>query len=378
MKRNMNDYPVRLLARMLEIYSPSEKEEEISTFLAEEMKNLGFHTWKDDVGNVIGEIGEGKISILLCGHMDTVPGYIPVRVEENRLYGRGAVDAKAPLAAMIVASSLLAKKGLSNKLLVVGVVEEEGTSRGIKHFIRNGITPDYAIFGEPSGVENIIIGYKGSLHLRITCKTETGHSAAPWLFDNAVEKAFEIWEMLRKLHLPKEKLESRFYSLTSCLTRISGGEEASTVPSNCDMHLDVRIPPQLTIQEVLDEINLVIEQYQSDNTKVKVEVKVQDFADPFEIDPRSLVVRAISWSIRKVRHKPATLLRKTGTGDMNMLSRAMRIPIVTYGPGNSHLDHTSNENIDIQEYLDSIQVYQEAILRLVELHKTTENLRETG
>ncbi len=378
MKRNMNDYPVRLLARMLEIYSPSEKEEEISTFLAEEMENLGFHTWKDDVGNVIGEIGEGKISILLCGHMDTVPGYIPVRVEENRLYGRGAVDAKAPLAAMIVASSLLAKKGLSNKLLVVGVVEEEGTSRGIKHFIRNGITPDYAIFGEPSGVENIIIGYKGSLHLRITCKTETGHSAAPWLFDNAVEKAFEIWEMLRKLHLPKEKLESRFYSLTSCLTRISGGEEASTVPSNCDMHLDVRIPPQLTIQEVLDEINLVIEQYQSDNTKVKVEVKVQDFADPFEIDPRSLVVRAISWSIRKVRHKPATLLRKTGTGDMNMLSRAMRIPIVTYGPGNSHLDHTSNENIDIQEYLDSIQVYQEAILRLVELHKTTENLRETG
>lgn len=378
MKRNMNDYAVRLLARMLEIYSPSEKEEEISTFLAEEMENLGFHTWKDDVGNVIGEIGEGKISILLCGHMDTVPGYIPVRVEENRLYGRGAVDAKAPLAAMIVASSLLAKKGFSNKLLVVGVVEEEGTSRGIKHFIRNGITPDYAIFGEPSGVENIVIGYKGSLHLRITCKTETGHSAAPWLFDNAVEKAFEIWEMIRKLHLPKEKLESRFYSLTSCLTRINGGEEASTVPSNCDMHLDVRIPPQLTTHEVLDEINKVIEQYQSGNTKVNVEVKVEDLTDPFEIDPRSLVVRAISWSIRRVRHKPATLLRKTGTGDMNMLSRAMRIPIVTYGPGNSHLDHTSNENIDIQEYLDSIQVYQEAILRLVELHKTMENPRETG
>ena len=378
MKRNMNDYPVRLLARMLEIYSPSEKEEEISTFLAEEMENLGFHTWKDDIGNVIGEIGEGKISILLCGHMDTVPGYIPVRVEENRLYGRGAVDAKAPLAAMIVASSLLAKKGLSNKLLVVGVVEEEGTSRGIKHFIRSGITPDYAIFGEPSGVENIIIGYKGSLHLRITCKTETGHSAAPWLFDNAVEKAFEIWEMIRKLHLPKEKLESRFYSLTSCLTRINGGEEASTVPSNCDMHLDVRIPPQLTTQEVLDEINKVIEQYQSGNTKVNVEVKVEDLTNPFEIDPRSLVVRAISWSIRRVRHKPATLLRKTGTGDMNMLGRAMQIPIVTYGPGNSHLDHTSNENIDIQEYLDSIQVYQEAILRLVELHKTMGNPIETG
>lgn len=378
MKRNMSDYAVHLLAKMLEIYSPSEKEEEISNFLVKEMENLGFHAWKDEVGNVIGEIGQGEMSVLLCGHMDTVPGYISVRVENNKIYGRGAVDAKASLAAMIVASSTLAKKGLSNRILVVGVVEEEGTSRGIKHFIRKGISPNYAIFGEPSGVENIIIGYKGSLHLKITCKTETGHSAAPWLFENAVEKAFEIWEEIQNLHLPQEKLESRFYSITSCLTKISGGEEASTVPSKCDIHVDIRIPTQLTTQEVFDKVNKVISQYQANHPKVKVEVRVEDLADPFEIDPRSPIVRALSWSIRKVRRKPATLLRKTGTGDMNVLSRAMKIPTVTYGPGNSHLDHTSNENIDIQEFLDGIQVYQETILRLVELHKTKEQPNETS
>ncbi len=368
----MSDYAVHLLAKMLEIYSPSEKEEEISNFLVKEMGNLGFRAWKDEVGNVIGEIGQGEISVLLCGHMDTVPGHIPVRVEDSRLFGRGAVDAKAPLAAMIVAASTLAKKGLSNKILVVGVVEEEGTSRGIKHFIRKGASPNYAIFGEPSGVENIIIGYKGSLHLKITCKTETGHSAAPWLFENAIEKAFEIWEAIKNLHLPQEKLESRFYSITSCVTKIAGGEESSIVPSKCDIHLDIRIPPQLTTQEVFDETHRIIRQYQTAHPKVQVEMQVEDLADPFEIDPRSPIVRALSWSIRKVRHKPATLLRKTGTGDMNVLSGAMKIPIVTYGPGNSHLDHTPNENIDIQEYLDSIQVYQETILRLIELHKTGE------
>ena len=378
MKRNMNDYAVQLLAKMLEIYSPSEKEEEISNFLVKEMRNLGFRAWKDEVGNVIGEIGQGEMTVLLCGHMDTISGYIPVRVENNRVYGRGAVDAKAPLAAMIVASSALAKKGLSNRILVVGVVEEEGTSRGIKHFMKKGISPNYAIFGEPSGVENIIIGYKGSLHLKITCKTETGHSAAPWLFENAVEKAFEIWEAIKNLHLPKEKLESRFYSVTSCLTKITGGEESSIVPSKCDIHVDIRIPPQLSTQEILDETNRIISQYQTAHPKVKVEVKVEDHADPFEIDSRSPIVRALSWSIRKVQHKPATLLRKTGTGDMNVLSGAMKIPIVTYGPGNSHLDHTANENIDIQEYLDGVQVYQEAILRLVELHKTKEQQSKTN
>jgi LysW-gamma-L-lysine carboxypeptidase len=72
-----------------------------------------------------------------------------------------------------------------------------------------------------------------------------------------------------------------------------------------------------------------------------------------------------------VINKPATLLRKTGTGDMNILGRAMNLPIVTYGPGDSHLDHTIDEHIVINEYLDSIQVYKETLLKLVELHKKT-------
>jgi len=57
-------------------------------------------------------------------------------------------------------------------------------------------------------------------------------------------------------------------------------------------------------------------------------------------------------------------MRKTGTGDMNLFGKALKIPMITYGPGNSHLDHTPNEYIDIQEYLDSIQVYEKALRRL--------------
>jgi len=369
----MSDYAVNLLTKMLEIYSPSGKEEEISNFLAGEMESLGFRVRKDEVGNVIGEVGQGKPVVLLCGHMDTVEGYIPVRFEGNKLYGRGAVDAKASLAAMMVAASSFVKEGFPGKILVVGVVDEEGSGRGIKHLIKGEISPDYAIFGEPSGVGKIIFGYKGILNLKITCETPTGHSASPWLFDNAIEKAVELWRQIRRFHLPEEKLRSRFYSITSCLMKIEGGNTSSSmVPSKCDIHVQLRIPPQLTPQRVFSEVKRRIRRYKATNPKVSVKMQIegQDYA--FEADRRSLIVRALSWAIRKTMLNYASLRRKTGTGDMNVLGNAMEIPVVTYGPGDSRLDHTPNEHVDIQEYLDSIKVYRKTLMKLPELLKKRE------
>jgi len=295
----VKDYAVQLLTEMLRIYSPTGKEEKISNFLVKEMENLGFRVWKDEVGNVIGEVGRGEPTILLCGHMDTVPGFIPIRLENGKLYGRGAVDAKASLAAMIVAAATLARQGLTNRISVVGVVDEEGKSRGIRHLIKKRIFADYAVFGEPSGVEKIVIAYKGSLHLKITCKTETGHSAAPWLFENAVEKAFEIWEKIKNFHLPEEKPESRFYSISSCLTKIKGGNLTSTVPSKCDVHINLRVPPQFTCQQILSEINQILKQYQIANPEVSLKMKVEDLTEPFETDKNSPLIRAFSWAINE-------------------------------------------------------------------------------
>jgi len=363
-------YAVSLLTRMLEIYSPSGREEEISSFLAGEMGSLGFRVRKDEVGNVIGEIGVGEPVVLLCGHMDTVEDFIPVRVEDNRLYGRGAVDAKASLAAMIVAASNFVREGFPGKILVVGVVDEEGGGRGIKHLVEGGISPDYAIFGEPSGVEKIIFGYKGILDLKITCEVQTGHSASAWLFDNAIEKAMELWRQIRRLHLPEEKLRSRFYSITSCLMGIDGGNASSSVvPSKCDIYVQLRIPPQLTPERVFSEVEERIKRFRATSPKVSVRVEAKGSDYAFEADRRSLLVRALSWAIRKTTLNYASFSRKTGTGDMNVLGNAMKIPVVTYGPGDSRLDHTPNEHVDIQEYLDSIQVYRKTLRKLPELLK---------
>jgi LysW-gamma-L-lysine carboxypeptidase len=372
-----NDYAVDLLTRMLNIYSPSGNEEQISLFLADEMTKLGFRVNRDQVGNVIGEIGEGSPVVLLCGHMDTVEGEIPIRVEDGKLYGRGSVDAKGPLAAMIVAASNFAEGNFPGKILVVGVVDEEGSGKGIQHFVEEGIQPDFAIFGEPSGLEKVVFGYKGILTVKVTVETPSGHSAAPWLFDNAIEKAMDFWKQINKLHLREEKLKSRFYSITSCLTGIKGGNtSASFIPSYCEILVQLRIPPQLTPEQVFEEVKRKIDRYKATNPKVTVAIEKVDVAKAFEADRRSVIVRALAWGIRKTTLNYASFSRKTGTGDMNVLGNTLKIPVVTYGPGDSRLDHTPNEHIDIQEYLDSIQVLKKTLTKLpnfAKRHRTRKN-----
>ncbi|MDR2203837.1 MAG: M20/M25/M40 family metallo-hydrolase [Nitrososphaerota archaeon] len=366
----MNDQAIRFLTNLLGIYSPSGKEQHIANFVATQMKQMGFEVGIDDIGNVIGVVGEGNPVILLCGHMDTVAGHVPLRVEEGKIYARGAVDAKGPLAAMIMAALAVSKEpNFKGKILIASVVDEEATSKGVRHLITQGIEADYAIFGEPSGVENITIGYKGQIQLKIIIKTETGHASTPWLYDNALEKAYELWRNIRSActYPSMDPQETPFTSITVCLVKMIGGQGDSVIPFEAEMNLDVRVPIQFTTAQVYDKMIKIIGKYQDTNPQINIIVSVQDTVEPFEANKASPLVHAISLSIRKVIGKPATLLRKTGTGDMNILGKAMNLPIVTYGPGDSHLDHTPDEHIVIKEYLNAITIYKEAILKLAEL-----------
>ena len=134
------------------------------------------------------------------------------------------------------------------------------------------------------------------------------------------------------------------------------------------MNLDVRVPIQFSTAQVFEQIEKIIAKYQAANPKVSVKATVLDTVEPFEVNKASPLVHVLSSSVRKVLNKPATLLHKTGTGDMNILGKAMNLPIVTYGPGDSHLDHTLDEHIDIKRILESIAVYKETLLKLSELH----------
>src|SRR2546428_14095376 len=97
------DYAETLLLSMLNLHSPSGSEDQIASLLESELKRNGLQTRRDAAGNVIGEIGNGRPRILLCGHMDTVPGMLPVKVDDDHVYGRGAGEAKSFLASLLVA-----------------------------------------------------------------------------------------------------------------------------------------------------------------------------------------------------------------------------------------------------------------------------------
>jgi LysW-gamma-L-lysine carboxypeptidase len=166
-----------------------------------------------------------------------------------------------------------------------------------------------------------------------------------------------------------EQAASPFNAITACLTKVSGGKATSVVPFETEMQIDIRVPVQFTTAQVIDQTLKVVAKYKEANPKVNVKTAVEDTVEPFEVNKAAPLVHSLSASIRKVLNKPATLLRKTGTGDMNILGKAMNLPIVTYGPGDSKLDHTLDEHIVISEYLDSIQVYKETLLKLSQIYR---------
>ncbi|MEM2110579.1 MAG: M20/M25/M40 family metallo-hydrolase [Candidatus Bathyarchaeia archaeon] len=357
---------VELLQKMLEFYSPSGKETEIALFLKDSLEKLGFtRVWTDRAGNVYGEIGHGSPTILLCGHMDTVPGRLPVKAENNRLYGRGAVDAKSSLAAMIsaVASFKLSLK--TGRIIVAGVVDEEGRARGIRQLIRGGLKVDYAIFGEPSGVKNVTFAYKGRLRLRMTCRTKSGHVGAQHLLSNAIEKSLGMWNRFKDYF---EKNKSRlgiFYSISPCLIGISSRRTSGGIPDICVLDIDLRLPPTIKCKNGLELVKKDIERFQKENGEATITLKVIDKVEPFVADRNNLVMKALKEAIYEVTGEHASFLRKTGTGDMNIFGANKKIPIATYGPGDARLSHTSDECIDISEYLTVIQVYKKAIEKIL-------------
>ena len=158
---------IDLLEGLLRQFSPTLHEAPAVEYLAGQMRRLGFSVQVDPVGNVVGSLGDGPREVVLLGHIDTVPGEIAVRREGDRLYGRGAVDAKGPLACFTAAAALAgAQPGW--RVTVIGAVGEEGDSRGAKHIRDHYLSqrsPDFCVIGEPSRWDHITLGYKGSMWL---------------------------------------------------------------------------------------------------------------------------------------------------------------------------------------------------------------------
>ena len=366
----MADKASDLLIDVLSVYSPTAREGRLASLIKRRMESdFGYEDVQtDEAGNVVAEVGRGgggSRTVLLCGHMDTVPGNLPVTVKDGRVFGRGAVDAKSPLCAMIAAGSALQDARM--RVVVACVTREEGDGLGIQSLIKGGRKFDFAVFGEPGGNGRITVGYRGRLGVTLTTRTEGGHAASPWAHESAVDASLSLLERLKKYEQEHLVADDHFRSLSLCLTMIRGGTYHNVLPSQARLTLDVRVPVGMNCAQVESEIRSIVSRQKPREDSTRFEVEFEEGTEPYEADQTSPLVRAFRRAIILTSKQRPVTVRKTGTGDMNTLASLRGTPCVTYGPGEAGLSHTRHESVELSDYLKSISVITEALRQLERL-----------
>ena len=334
-----------LVRGLVEIPSVSRREGDAVEWLVARMADRRFRASVDDAGNAVGEIGDGPVHVVLLGHIDTVPGEIAVRIEDDELVGRGAVDAKGPLAAFVAAATTPVA---GVRVTVVGAVEEESpTSAGARHRAAQP-APDWCVVGEPSGWDAVTVAYKGRLTLDVVVSREARHGASPG--PTVAEEALAFWERLReRASVPPG--DSRSFERLDCrLEGIDAGTGDGLV-ERARLRVGYRVPPGVDPAE-LERAAIRLAQ-QDGGTRVVVTTHGRE--DPVRTSRTSPLARAFARAIVAAGGR-TTFKEKSGTSDMNILYPAWGCPMVAYGPGDSRYDHTPIERLSIADYARSIAV----------------------
>jgi len=158
--------------------------------------------------------------------------------------------------------------------------------------------------------------------------------------------------------------------LTVTLTEIKGGASHNVTPKECDATLDIRIPVDMNCKIIEEKISRAVTEI-AKKRQVEAFYSIIDETEPFEASHSSPLVRALTLGIIDVEKDRPMLIRKTGTGDMNVIGNQLNIPVVTFGPGDPHAAHTIDEKISIDEYLRGIEVLKKTIQHLKRLHNKT-------
>lgn len=258
----MSDELVALATRLI-AYDTSEPEaiHEAAGFVEGWLEARGIEAETDEVRGLPvlkAEVGpEDAPTVVLHGHLDVVPGragQFEPRVEGDRLYGRGAYDMKGALAAMLTtAAAMREQDGVRVRLGIVGDEEsEEEAERGSDHLVDSGFVGDFAITGEPTDLQ-IGVEAKGVLALRLEVSGVAAHGATPWLGDNAVLKAHDVFRSIESL--PFARHSSELFDRPSInLGRILGGDALNKVPDRCAIDVDIRYLPDQDPGEVLEQV----------------------------------------------------------------------------------------------------------------------------
>ncbi len=317
---------VTLAAELLAIPSPTRGEGRAVEFVSRWLIARGWSVTVQEVspgrGNVWATRGQGAIT--LSTHLDTVPPYIPPRLEGDRLYGRGACDAKGIAAAMMVAAENLAAAG-ERRVDLLFVVGEEKGSDGARLANQLPATSRFLLNGEPTE-SRLATGTKGSLRVTVRTRGRAAHSAYSHLGRSAIIPMISLLPELERLALPSDP---QLGATTINVGLIKGGTEANIVPDLCETELMVRLIGE----------------------PAPVKQALERWADgKAELEWGSYT------PMQRLRTVPGF---ETGpmayTTDVPFLSR-WGTPLL-FGPGSIHVAHTSDEFMDVGELKASVDAY---------------------
>jgi LysW-gamma-L-lysine carboxypeptidase len=360
--KNMTDIPETLLG-LVNAYSPSGQEKPAVDFLVKHMQALHFtQSFVDAAGNAVGVMGKGPRQIVLLGHIDTVPGEIPVHAEIAEsdkgfpsLYGRGSVDAKGPLAAFVDAVAAMGPlEGW--QYVVIGAVGEEKDSDGAR-YIAPLYYPDFAVIGEPSHWERVTLGYKGSAWVRLIIRRSLAHTAGQG--ESACEAAVKAWEAI--IRLASDFSVNRSRSFDQVLPTLRGMDSGSNgFEEWASLQIGTRLPLDLTPQQWYS----TLENLPTLKSTLGISFEKIGFPIPaFQGEKNNPLVRAFLKAIRSAGGQPGFVL-KTGTADLNIIAPYWGCPALAYGPGDSTLDHTPDEHLSIEEYRQAVEVLRSVLEQL--------------
>ncbi len=292
----------------------------------------------------------GGCTLLLCGHTDTVnvEGMIDPhtpRVDGDRLYGRGAYDMKAGVAAALIACREAAAGGLAGDVVVAAVADEEHASVGVQEVLRS-VRADAAIVTEPTELA-VVVAHKGFVWAEIEVKGRAAHGSRPHLGVDAIVKAGPILNALGRLDV---ELGDRTHPLLGRgsvhASVIGGGVEMSSYPARCTIGIERRTLPGMSVADVEAELESLLERCRLADPELAVERRTLLAREPFEVEPNAEIVSEVSAAAALNGVSPA-IEGASYWADSGFISAA-GIPTVLFGPSGAGA-HETEEWVSITD-----------------------------
>ncbi len=340
-----------LLYELVKIPSTSTNEHEISLFIENKLVDLGMEITRSG-NNLIGKLGRGRPTLMLCGHLDTVPPFFPPQIKGTKLFGRGAADDKGGLAAVINAIANIKQSKLKGTLLTTFVVDEELKSLGAQDILPH-IDADFGVVCEPTSLK-IVNGHKGRLTFNVEVNGKSAHASKPELGKNAIVAMAKLVLLMEKMPLTKHTVLG---SETMTISAITGGDVLNVVPNRCRISVDYRFVPPHDAYNILEMLRARLPK-----AKISFAENPKNFSQPFYLSDHEIIT-LLKESIRCCGQNPQIVTMDAST-DASRFNEA-GIPTVVFGPGDIAQAHTTDEWIDVREMETASKIFGELIKRVL-------------